>query len=156
MWILICNYKTNDVMWGTVITQWYRAGRSYIRIQARAENFSHHCIQTGSGAHLASYPMRTRAFPSGWSDRIVKLTTHLHLVPKSRMRGATPPLLNTPSWRGAQLQHRDNFTFHLTMLYGSQSLRHGASSVCRWWWWPSVMAGGGGGGWNIKQLFGPK
>jgi hypothetical protein len=30
------------------------------------------------------------------------------------MRGAIPPLLNTPSWRGAQLKHRDNFTSTLT------------------------------------------
>jgi len=28
------------------------------------------------------------------------------------MRGAIPPFPNTPSWRGAQLKHRDNFTFH--------------------------------------------
>jgi hypothetical protein len=41
----------------------------------------------------------------------VKLTTHLHLVPGSKKRGAIPPLPNTPSWRGAQLKHRDNFTF---------------------------------------------
>jgi hypothetical protein len=27
------------------------------------------------------------------------------------MRGAINPLPNTPSWRGAQLKHRDNFTF---------------------------------------------
>jgi hypothetical protein len=27
------------------------------------------------------------------------------------MRGAIPPLPTTPSWRGAQLKHRDNFTF---------------------------------------------
>jgi len=26
------------------------------------------------------------------------------------MRGAIPPLPNTHSWRGAQLQHRDNWT----------------------------------------------
>jgi len=25
------------------------------------------------------------------------------------MNGAIPPLPNTPSWRGAQLKHRDNF-----------------------------------------------
>jgi hypothetical protein len=29
------------------------------------------------------------------------------------MSGETPPLPNTPSWRGAQLKHRDNFTFYL-------------------------------------------
>jgi hypothetical protein len=36
----------------------------------------------------------------GESGRGVKLTTHLHLVPRSRMRGAIPPLPNKPSWRG--------------------------------------------------------
>jgi hypothetical protein len=29
------------------------------------------------------------------------------------MRGSLPPLPNTPSWRGAQLKDRDNFTFYL-------------------------------------------
>jgi hypothetical protein len=29
------------------------------------------------------------------------------------MNGAIPPLPNTPSWRGAQLKHRDNFTLTL-------------------------------------------
>jgi hypothetical protein len=29
------------------------------------------------------------------------------------MSGAIPPLPNMPSWRGAQLKHRDNFTFYL-------------------------------------------
>jgi hypothetical protein len=27
------------------------------------------------------------------------------------MSEAIPPLPNTPSWRGAKLKHRDNFTF---------------------------------------------
>jgi hypothetical protein len=30
------------------------------------------------------------------------------------MCGAIPPLPNTPSWRGAELEHRDNFTFTFT------------------------------------------
>jgi len=38
------------------------------------------------------------------------LTTHLQLVPRSRMHGAIPPTPNTPPWCGAQLKHRDNFT----------------------------------------------
>jgi hypothetical protein len=37
------------------------------------------------------------------------------IVLTSRMRGAIPPLPNTPSWRGAQFKHRDNFT--LLLLY---------------------------------------
>jgi hypothetical protein len=36
---------------------------------------------------------------------------NLHLVLRSRMRGAIPPLPNTSSWRDAQLKHIDNFTF---------------------------------------------
>jgi hypothetical protein len=41
----------------------------------------------------------------------VKLTTPLHIVPRSRMRGAIYPLPNTSSWRGTQLRkHRHNFT----------------------------------------------
>jgi len=49
-------------------------------------------------------------FPWGQSGQGVKLTTQFHLVPRSRMRGATLPLPNTPSRRGAQLKHGDNFT----------------------------------------------
>jgi hypothetical protein len=30
------------------------------------------------------------------------------------MSGAIPPLPNTPPWRGAQLKHRDNFTYIFT------------------------------------------
>jgi hypothetical protein len=36
-------------------------------------------------------------------------------MPWSRRYGAISPLPNTPSWRGAQLKHRDNFT--LPYLY---------------------------------------
>jgi hypothetical protein len=43
----------------------------------------------------------------------VKLTTYLHLMPRSRIRGAIPPLPEVPSLRGAQLKHRDKFTFHI-------------------------------------------
>jgi hypothetical protein len=55
----------------------------------------------------------------------VKLATHLHLVPRLRMRGDIPPLHHTSSWRGASLgdrcvfiawyfvKYRDNFIFTL-------------------------------------------
>jgi hypothetical protein len=50
--------------------------------------------------------------PVQWVKRAlslgVKLTTHLHLVPRSKLYFHSP---NTPSWRCAQLKHRDNFTF---------------------------------------------
>jgi hypothetical protein len=40
---------------------------SRVRFQAGAGNFSlHHCVQNGSGAHPASYPMGSRgSFPGG-------------------------------------------------------------------------------------------
>jgi hypothetical protein len=76
---------------GAGIAQWcsarLRAGWSGIRVPAGGGNFSLHRVQTSSGAHPASYPMGTRgSFPG------MKLTTHIHLVPRSRLRGAIPPL----------------------------------------------------------------
>jgi hypothetical protein len=49
----------------------------------------------------------------GKNGRCVKLTTHLHLVPKSRMRGAIPPLPQyaVMAWCSIKRKHRDNFTF---------------------------------------------
>jgi hypothetical protein len=41
---------------------------------------------------------------------------HLHLVPRSRICGVISPVPNTSSWRGAQLRHRNNFTFLLLLL----------------------------------------
>jgi hypothetical protein len=43
-------------------------------------------------------------FSAGKAVGAWKLTTYLHLVPRSRIRGAIPPLPSTPSWRGAQLK----------------------------------------------------
>jgi hypothetical protein len=57
------------------------------------------------------------------SGRGVKLTTHLHLVPRSRMRGAIPPLPHTPSWRGLPLWCNKwlctdgTFSFHENVNY---------------------------------------
>jgi hypothetical protein len=41
----------------------------------------------------------------------MKLTTHLHLAPKSKNEWSYTSTPNTRSWRGAQLKHRGNFTF---------------------------------------------
>jgi hypothetical protein len=40
----------------------------------------------------------------------VKLTTHLHLVQRLRIRGAVPPLTHTTSWHGVQLSTQTNVT----------------------------------------------
>jgi hypothetical protein len=57
-------------------------------------------VQTGSGAHPASYPVGAGGNTAGG----VKLTTRLHLTPRLRMCGAIPPLPHTSPWHG------DNFT----------------------------------------------
>jgi len=61
---------------------------------------------------LASYPMGNRgSFPGGKSGRTVKLTTHLHLVPRSRMHWAIPPLLQYVFIAWCLVKHKKNFTF---------------------------------------------
>jgi len=46
---------------------------------------------------------------------VVKLNTHLHLVPMLRMCGAIPPLPNTSSWPGTLLS--TGVTLFLTYTY---------------------------------------
>jgi hypothetical protein len=99
-----------------------------VRVPAGAGNFS---------LHPASRPALE---PDGYqglvpwrqSGRGVKLTTHLHLVPRSRIHGAIPPLSNTSSWRGAQLKHRDfTFTFILSLYMGKEFLPTDLHKECR-------------------------
>jgi hypothetical protein len=84
-----------------------------IRFPVGAGNFPlHHRVQNGSGAHPASYTMGTRALSLGIkrpgreadhsppSSAEVKEWVELYLY-----------FHNMPSWRGAQLKHRDNFIF---------------------------------------------
>jgi len=55
--------------------------------------FSLHPVRTSSGSHPASYPNGDRVLlPRVKSNRGMKLTTHLHLLPKLRIRGVIPPL----------------------------------------------------------------
>jgi hypothetical protein len=80
-------------------------------------------VQNCSGAHPASYSVGTRdSFPgvnrlgreadrSSPSNADVKEWVELYLH--------SP---DTPSWRGAQLKHRDNFTFTFYHLWESLSL----------------------------------
>jgi len=81
-------------------------------------NFSlYHRVRTDSAFYPASYPMGTRgSFPG---DKVIdawKLTTHLHLVPRSRMRGAIHPRPQYASmaWCSVKRKHRDNPTFTFT------------------------------------------
>jgi hypothetical protein len=91
-----------------------------VRFPAGIGNFSHHRVQTGSGAQSTSCPVGTRgSFPGGLSGRGVKLTTHIHLVPKSRMRGAVPPLSRYAfvAWCSVK-EAQDNFTFNNAVRKG--------------------------------------
>jgi hypothetical protein len=92
---------TQNRLLSTIIlckVRWYcaelHAGLLGVRVRAGARNFSpHHRTQTGSGAHPASYTMGTRdSFHGCKAAGVVKLTTHLHLMPRSRVRGSIPPL----------------------------------------------------------------
>jgi hypothetical protein len=58
-----------------------------VRSPAEAKDLSSSlCVQTSSGAHPASYPMGTGGpFLGVKRGPGVTLTTHLHLVPRSRM-----------------------------------------------------------------------
>jgi hypothetical protein len=49
-------------------------------------------------------------FPSGWRGRSVKLSTHLDLMPRLRMRGAIPPLPQYVFMAWCLVKHRNNFT----------------------------------------------
>jgi hypothetical protein len=51
--------------------------------------------------------------PRGWSCRGVKLTIHLHLVTRLRMRGAILPLPQYICRALYLFQHRDYFPYHI-------------------------------------------
>jgi len=77
-----------------VLTRVLRTGWSGVRVPADTGNFSlHHYDQIDSGSRPASYKMGTRGcFPGGKAAGVVKMTTHLHLVLRSGMRGVIPSL----------------------------------------------------------------
>jgi hypothetical protein len=96
-----------------------------IGFPAGAENFSlHHRVQTGSGAHPASYKIGTRGSFPGCKAAGREAD---HSLPSSaEVKNAwnynsTPPI----SLRGTQLKHRDNFIVKLsvfTNLYEAKKL----------------------------------
>jgi len=75
--------------------------RSEFRIPSMNKRFfSSKTVQTGSGAHRASYSVG-----NGVTSRGMKLTTHLHLVLRLRMSGAAPllPVYTFMAWTGTVL-----------------------------------------------------
>jgi len=90
-----------SLSWEAGIAQWYSAG-----LRAGAGNFSlHHEFRLALGPTQPPIRSVPWALPWGYSGWGVKLTTHLHLVPKSRKSGSIYlHFPNTPPWRGAQLK----------------------------------------------------
>jgi hypothetical protein len=87
---------------------------------------SPHSIQTSSGGHPASYRVDTSGSISGGeSSRVVKLTTHLYLFPRSSMVELhlhTP--ISLPSIvLNYIIKYRDNFT--LPYFFAQNNLHTG-------------------------------
>jgi hypothetical protein len=95
------------------------------------------CVQTGSGAHPASYTMGTGgSFPGVKRGRGVMLTTHSLLVPRLRnSRSCTSCHPDAPLWsvagplllpvhelgtlrQGNRYINTENATSHLLLVYG--------------------------------------
>jgi len=94
-----------------------------IRIMAGDGSLSlYHPIQTDSGAHPPSYSMGAGAsFPDGkaagaWSWPLTSISAEF-----KECVGLYIHSPNTSSWRGAQLKHRDNFTFTFTFTSVQQN-----------------------------------
>jgi len=51
------------------------------------------------GNHQSSYSFPTGDPFDGVKRESMKLVTHLHVMPKTGITGAVPPLSNMPSWR---------------------------------------------------------
>jgi hypothetical protein len=83
-----------------------------VRPPVEDRNSPLHRVQNGSGAHAVSYPVGTRGSFRGvkWPGREAD-----HSPPSSAEVKDCVEIYfhspNTPSWRGAQLKHMDNFTF---------------------------------------------
>ena len=82
----------------------------------RKRFFSFRNVQMGSEAHPASYSVCTGVLPQGCSRR-VKLTTHIHLVPRLGMSGAIPPTRSANLYSTAPLVPQ--LVEDVPALYGS-------------------------------------
>jgi hypothetical protein len=81
-------------------------------------NFSlRHRVQTGSGAPPSLLLKGSGgALTGGRSAGGVKLTTHLHLVPRLRIHAVIPPSPQYVFMAWCLVKHRDDFTFSMPLL----------------------------------------
>jgi hypothetical protein len=71
-----------------------------------------------------------RLFPWGQSGRGVKLTTHFHLIPTSRMRGAIPPLPQYAFMAWYSVKEEGQFYLYLYIKETSQWMSYVTSAEC--------------------------
>jgi len=75
-------------------------------------------VQTGSGNHLASYPMGTRgSFPSAENKNVWSYTS----TPYGFM-----------AWCSVKKKHRDNFTFTLNWKVTNPCMHTGVNTIIIW------------------------
>jgi len=78
--------------------------------------------QTSTGAHLASYSTGTvRSFSWPYSSHGMRLTAHIHLLPRLKICGAIPPLLSHAFMTCTRIssllcQHKSSFCIFLLFL----------------------------------------
>jgi len=98
--VYMCIYMCTYVYIYTHIYTRTRAGMSEVRIPIGAKYFFLH-----QKSRPVLGPSQPRFIFLGQNGRGVMLTTHLHLVPRSRMSGAVPllPLFNSMAWIGTFL-----------------------------------------------------
>jgi hypothetical protein len=107
--IILRTYLWSRVSSGSIVSDYGLDDRPIgVRSAAGANDFSSSvCVQTGSGAHPASCTMGTGGpFPGAKLGRGVTLTTHPHLVPRSRMSRSytsSPPPSATMACSGTDL-----------------------------------------------------
>jgi len=82
-----------------------RAGRPEVRIPERSPTPLSKTVPTGSGTHTASHSMDTGVHSWGQRGCGMRMTTHLYLVPRLRIRGLVPllPLHTFMMWSGPTL-----------------------------------------------------
>jgi len=109
-------------------------GWSGVRVPARAGKFSlRRCVQTGSGAHQASYPRRTKGtFPEGklagaWSWPLTSISCW-----GQRMSGVIPSLPQYALMAWCLVKHREIYNFILPMHNVPWSLAPDHFSVCNY------------------------
>jgi hypothetical protein len=78
----------------------------------------HHRVQNGSGAHPASIQWVAGVLAPGIKRPPVKLTTYLHLVPRSKNEWSYTSTPQYPFMAWCLVKHRDNFTFTETVCKG--------------------------------------